>query len=177
MAYNVYGGGNNDIVKGNTHLTFSGNAKANYVFGGSSGSGKVKGTNVSFLGGKVMSLCGGNDQSSDISTVTVSVEGGEMEQLFGANQRVGMTGNVNLKISSVVNISLDAKDEKGDAYEDLSIYACSRYNKTHGGEVCTITFLDEAAYTKYNQKLGANDLTMSILMMRVTNYYTLVKSY
>ena len=93
-TYNIYGGGNNGTVGGNTYLTFTDNAKANYVYGGAYGTGAVSGTNVMFTGGKCMSLTGGNHGTGSISSVTVKVYGGEMQQLFGANEGTSMTGNV-----------------------------------------------------------------------------------
>lgn len=219
-TYNIYGGGYDDTVKGNTYLTFTGEAQANYVYGGSYGTGIVTGTNVIFAGGKAMSLCGGNYASSGISSTKVQVTGGEMEQLFGANQGASMSGTVlveltggkitrrvyggcyneyadykwkssyyvsgtiNLKIASGVEISLNAVNPSGTKYEDLSIYACSRYSSVRSNEKCTITFMDATAYSTYSGKLGASDTTMKLLMMLVNSsvnstrkYYTLVQDY
>lgn len=98
-VYAVYGGGLNDTVNGNANLTFADNAKANYVYGGSSGSGSVNGTNVMFSGGKTMALYGGNCASSNISSVRVTVSGGEMEQLFGGCEAASMTGNITVALT------------------------------------------------------------------------------
>lgn len=213
-TYNIYGGGFNGDVAGNTYVTFEGAAKANYIFGGSAGTGKVGGTNVTFAGGKTMSLYGGNYASNGISSVNLQVTGGEIEQLFGANQCTSMTGNVvleltggkitrrvyggcyneytsseqwksknfvtgtvELKISSGAVISLDAKQSDGEQYDDRSIYVCSRYGTKQNNETCILTFLDESAYSKYSSMLGAQDWKMSIIMMSVSNYYTIKKNY
>ena len=187
-SYAIYGGGHNDTVGGNTYVTFTGSAQANYLYGGSSGTGNVGITNVTFSGGKVMCLHGGNNNSGTISGVNVTVTGGEMEQLFGANLESSMTGdvsidlqggkitrrvyggcyneytgsncvtgNINLIISSGVNITFDAIDpDTGSLYLDRTISASSRYATTTD-EVCTITFVDEAAYTNYNEQCAGYD--------------------
>lgn len=210
-AYNVTSG-TTSTVAGCANITFTDEAKANYLLGGCRGTGSVGTTEVSFEGGQVMSLFGGNDTSTSINGTYVKVTGGIIEQLFGANQNstsgVTMTegvtidllggkiarrvyggcyndysdtgwetnicyviGNINLNISSDVDMSLDAKDPDTYGllkYDDLSIYACSRYNPAFDEEVCTITFLDEAAYNMYYAKLGANDITMQTIMSGVT---------
>lgn len=210
-AYNVLSG-TTSTVAGCANITFTDEAKANYLIGGCRGTGSVGTTEVSFEGGQVMTLFGGNDTSTSINGTYVKVTGGIIEQLFGANQNstsgVTMTegvtidllggkitrrvyggcyndysdtgwetnicyvmGNINLNISSDVDISLDAKDPSTLGifkYDDLSIYACSRYNPAFDEEVCTITFLEEAAYNMYYAKLGANDSTMQTIMSGVT---------
>lgn len=88
-----------------------------------------------------------------------------------------VTGEIHLKISSGVTISLDAQDSNGDTYNDRSIYACSRYEENHSKEICTITFMDQGAYETYNGKLGSEDLTMGWIMSSVSDYYTLAKAY
>lgn len=98
-TYAVYGGGLNDTVNGIANLTFADSAKANYVYGGSGGTGKVGGTNVLFCGGQTMSLYGGNCASTKISSVNVKVSGGEIQQLFGGCEGAAMTGDVTLELT------------------------------------------------------------------------------
>ena len=206
-TYSIFGGGHYDTIKGNTYLTFTGEAKANFVYGGSYGTATVKGTNVMFSGGKIMSLYGGNYSDSGVSSTKVQVTGGEMEQLFGANQYASMTGDVVIELtggkitrrvyggcyndygwsgwgsSNYVNGTINLKIASGvnislDAsYDDRAIYACSRYGSVNASEKCTITFMDATAYATYSGKLGAADSTMKNIMKNVNSSVESDKKY
>ena len=97
--YRIYAGGNNDTV-GGTNCIFTGNAQANYLFGGSCGANaKVNGTtNLAFNGGSVYGIYGGNEASNVIRGVKVVMKGGTVAQIFGANNAESMQGNVDLQL-------------------------------------------------------------------------------
>ena len=103
----VYGGSNatastkKGVVTGDTHVTFGGSAKADYVCGGGAGNSKVQGTcHVEFTGGTASEgiYGGGASSSATNSHTSVIMSGGTVQQIFGGNQ-AGMTGNVYLEIN------------------------------------------------------------------------------
>lgn len=99
-TYVIYGGGVRDKINGNTNLTVADGMKANYIFGGSTGTGaKINGTAyLNATGGTVMSIYGaGNDVDCVANTVT-TVTGGTFEQIFGGAQAAAVTGDVLLRI-------------------------------------------------------------------------------
>lgn len=97
--YRIYAGGNNDTV-GGTNCTFTENAQANYLFGGSCGANaKVNGaTNLAFYGGSVYGIYGGNETSNVIRGIKVVMKGGTVAQIFGANNSESMKGDVDLQL-------------------------------------------------------------------------------
>lgn len=95
----IYGGGNGDTIQGKTNLLFEGNAKANYVYGGSTGQGATNyGTNLLVNGGSAMSVYGGNKDVNAGGGANTTVTGGNFEQLFGGNDRATMSGDAMLKV-------------------------------------------------------------------------------
>lgn len=91
-------------------------------------------------------------------TITRRVYGGCYNECgFSFETAYYITGNVTLTISGSTNITLSLSN-------DRSIYARSRQNKASATEVSTLIFADQAAYTAYSSKLGANDTTMKLIM-------------
>lgn len=142
------------------------------VFGGNDSSANIKGTHVTVTGGTIVQLFGANQSSScpDMTEgVVIDLLGGTItRRVYGGcynnyttdwAKDSHVTGTINLNISSATNISFTSSED------DLSIYACSRYNPAFEEEVCTITFADTAAYNKYNDKLGYNDTGLSAFAM------------
>ena len=99
-TYVVYGGGKANTVKGSTEVRFADNAKANYIYGGSSGAGSTigKGSTAIITGGKAMSVYGGSNGADQGSNANVLFTGGEVEQVFGASIGAALTGDVSVKI-------------------------------------------------------------------------------
>ena len=96
----VFGGGNGDTIKGSTNVTFGGNAKVVYLFGGSNNVGaKIMGSsNLTITGGKGMSAYGGNRNVDSGIGSNFTMTGGTFEQVFGANERAAMTGDVDMRL-------------------------------------------------------------------------------
>ena len=105
----IFGGGRYDSpVGGNVNLTFTGNAKANYVFGGGRGgvendviyenagvAGKVR-TVIS--GGTAVGLYGSGYYCGKNPDVELIITGGTFEQVFGGSQMASQDGDVTLSI-------------------------------------------------------------------------------
>ncbi|MBQ8850586.1 MAG: hypothetical protein IJ011_09670 [Clostridia bacterium] len=98
--YTVFGGGVSDTVGGNTNLTVADNMKANYIYGGSQGSGaKISGTAyLNAIGGNVMSIYGAGKDVDCVSNTVTTVTGGTFEQIFGGSEGAMVTGNVLLRV-------------------------------------------------------------------------------
>ena len=98
--YCIYGGGFNSKVHGDVNLSFNGNAKANYIYGGASGSNsRVMGTiKVHFSGGKAMSIYGGSYNVDQQSNVEVLFDGGEVQQIFGGCEKSSMIGDIHVQV-------------------------------------------------------------------------------
>ncbi len=111
-GYLIFGGGRYDSpVDGKVNLTFTGNAKANYVFGGGRGyQDTATGTvyeNATIAGGvhmvvsgnvKTMDVTGGGFYSGHNGGVELIVTGGEMEQIFGGTQGASEMGDVTVSV-------------------------------------------------------------------------------
>ena len=103
---NVFGGSKGGTVKGSTYLTFADNAKANYLYGGSSDSGSINGSiHLNVTGGKMMSIYGGGSNSNaglnsetgcDIYATITNCD--YVEQIFGGSENANHKGNVTLRI-------------------------------------------------------------------------------
>ena len=111
-GYLIFGGGRYDSpVDGKVNLTFTGNAKANYVFGGGrcyqdTATGTVY-ENATIAGGvhmvvsgnvKTMDVTGGGFYSGHNGGVELIVTGGEMEQIFGGTQGASEMGDVTVSV-------------------------------------------------------------------------------
>ena len=99
-VYYIWGAGYNCLVKGSSTLEFTGNAKANYIYGGTEGKDQpvMCGTNVIMTGGTTMSIYGGNAQKDTNSDAHIVMIGGTVEQVFGANSSGSLTGNVTIEL-------------------------------------------------------------------------------
>ena len=188
-SYRIYGGSNkaNDGIKGKINLTFTGNAKAHYIFGGSLGNGKINEINFNYTGGSSANAYGGSTNGDNQCDVNLKITGGNCQQVFGATENVSMTGNVNLSIvggtisrriyggcyneytwsgyetSAFVTgrisvlIGGNANITLNYSEDDKGIFACSRIKSNKTEEVACIIFADETAYSKYNNKIGSTD--------------------
>ena len=104
--YKVFGGSNGGTITGSTYLTFADNAKANYLYGGSSDSGAIKGSiHLNVTGGKMMSIYGGGSNSNaglntdngcDIFATITNCD--YVEQIFGGSENANHKGNVTLRV-------------------------------------------------------------------------------
>lgn len=206
-TYRVYAGGNSDTIGGNTYCTFTGNAQANQLFGGSDGASEVTSiagvSNVTFESGSIYALIGGNDESENIGGTNVTVNGGSIAQIFGANMNAGMGnatktadvnlqvlggtisrriyggcyneygtssfdtdyyvyGKINLTLGEAVNITYSVDND------DRSVYARSRHNNVSENEISTIIYENDAAKTKHEGNLKAQDWKMSTIMLGIS---------
>ncbi len=96
----IYGGGVRDTVKGNTNLTVADSMKANYIFGGSKGTGaRIEGVAyLNAIGGTVMSIYGAGNDVDCVSNTVTTIAGGTFEQIFGGAQAAAVTGDVLLRV-------------------------------------------------------------------------------
>ncbi len=102
-TYSVYGGGFNTEVNGSTNLVFTGNAKANYIYGGNNGADRkiTGGCNTVMSGGQAMSIYGGSNQCSHggaQSNVNLVMTGGTVEQVFGGNFGSNLKADITIKL-------------------------------------------------------------------------------
>ena len=106
-AYNIYGGGyihegKTATIGGTAYTVFTGDAKANYLYGANGGPGTgeiIGGTNMMVSGGSVMSVYGGSYYGQYTGNTKVLVSGGSMEQVFGGSEGNSMTGDVKVDIT------------------------------------------------------------------------------
>jgi len=106
-TYCAYGGSyipadTSNTIGGTVHMVFTGNAKANYIYGGNGGSGTgaiFGGTNLTVSGGSFMSVYGGGYSGSLTGDVNLLISGGTMEQVFGGCEGGAVTGDVAVDIT------------------------------------------------------------------------------
>ena len=96
----IFGGNKDGKILGLTNFTFEGNAKANYVYGGSENNGVTigEGSNLTITGGSAMSVYGGSFGADSGSGANVTITGGTFEQVIGGNYNQPMTGDVDLRV-------------------------------------------------------------------------------
>lgn len=96
----LFGGNKDGKILGSTNFIFEGNAKAQYIYGGSENSGVTigEGSNLTITGGSAMSVYGGSFGADSGSGANVTITGGEFEQVFGGNYNQPMTGDVDLRV-------------------------------------------------------------------------------
>lgn len=109
LNHNIYGGSRRGKI-GTTNVSIGGSAKANYTYGGGSGtnSGDWCDFGVSNItitdNAAVMSVCGGNryggGQSGAITNVTI--DGGAIEQVIGGSEHAALNGTVNVTLNGGV---------------------------------------------------------------------------
>ena len=189
----VFGGGNGDTIKGSTNVTFDGNAKVVYLFGGSNNANAsiANGSNLNVTGGKGMSAYAGSRNVDAKSGAKAVITGGTFEQVFGGNERASMAGDVDLRVMG----GTITRRVYGGCYNDTSglSFSTSYYVD---GEICLtigdaiidfsssesdrsiyarsryskdventqLVFANETAYNTYKNKLAAQDTTMKIFM-------------
>lgn len=190
----IYGGSYGGTINGTANLTFEGNAKARYIYGGNRGTGTITGgTNTYIKGGQAMSIYGGSSGVYE-GNVNLEISGGTFEQVFGGNESGALTGNVtlNLKGGTItrrvyggcynnyaslswqssyyvigdIKLILTDKVDINFTYNDndRSIYAHSRQKTLSSTENSAIIYNGNAAKTKYENKLTAQDTTMKFIM-------------
>ncbi len=95
----VFGGSKGGIIKGNVYLTFADQAKAHYLYGGSSDSATVTGgIYLNVTGGNMMSIYGGGSNSNSRCDIFATITGCMAEQVFGGSEAANHTGNITLRI-------------------------------------------------------------------------------
>lgn len=103
----VYGGnyipeGSSNTIGGTVRTVFTGNAEANYIYGGNGGTGTgiiTGGTDLTVSGGSVMSVYGGGTSGSYTGDVKLLISGGTMQQVFGGSSSGAVTGDVAVDIT------------------------------------------------------------------------------
>lgn len=100
----IYGGSRitsgSKTIGGTAYTVFTGDAKANYLYGGNYGSGTIiGGTDITVSGGKTMAVYGANGSGDYIGDAKLEISGGTMEQVFGGSEGGSMTGDVALDIT------------------------------------------------------------------------------
>lgn len=103
----IFGGGfipsdTSNTIGGTVHMVFTGNARANYIYGGNAGlgSGTINGSiDMTVSGGSVMSVYGGSQGGSLTSDVKLLISGGSIEQVFGGCEGNSLTGDVEMDIT------------------------------------------------------------------------------
>ena len=158
-------------------------------------------------GGTFEGVYGANQLTNAGNDVDLEVTGGTMVQVFGANFKAYLTGTVNVRLlggtitrrvyGGCYNESSGTTFAKngyvnGKIYLTLGggvnidfssseidegIFARTRHKDQVTTEVTSLTFADEAAYNKYKNKLGSQDVGGVILMGGLTaadeyHYYT-----
>ena len=190
----VFGGGNGDTIQGSTFVTFGGDAKVVYLFGGSNNANaSIAGSsNLNITGGKGMSAYAGNRRGDAKNDTNGVMTGGTFEQVFGGNEYASMTGNVDLRLMG----GRITRRVYGGCYNDTSgLSFATKYSVS--GEICLtlagnvnidfsssdsdrsiyarsryssdvettqLVFVGEAAYKAYQNKLKAQDSTMKLFM-------------
>lgn len=99
--YMVFGAGHTSVVKGSANLTFTGNAKANYVYGGGKMSGASAvggGANLLFSGGEAFGIYGGSYDCAQGSNVNLKITGGKVAQVFGGAFNSSHAGDVTVQV-------------------------------------------------------------------------------
>lgn len=96
----LFGGNKDGKILGSTNFIFEGNAKAQYIYGGSENNGVTigQGSNLTITGGSAMSVYGGSFGADSGSGANVTITGGDFEQVFGGNYNQPMTGDVDLRV-------------------------------------------------------------------------------
>lgn len=106
--YCVYGGnyipeGSSNTIGGTVTTVFSGDAKANYLYGGNYGAGDGiinGGIDLTVSSGNVMSVYGTSRGTGSLTgDINVLISGGTMAQLFGGSERGSVTGDVTVDIT------------------------------------------------------------------------------
>ena len=149
-------------------------------------------------GGMFEGAYGGNQLTNAGNDVDFEITGGTFEQVFGASSQAYLTGTVNFRllggtvtrrvyggcynetsgrnfktscyVNGKINLSIagDVNIALSSSEGDTSIYARTRHKTEVETEQTVLTFLDETAYNKYKDKLGAQDLTMQVIMGSLT---------
>ncbi len=145
-AYSIYGGSNNVNHGSDVNLTITG-GEFSQIFGGNQAAHLTGNVKLNLLG----------------STVKRRVYGGCYNEVSGFfsyswSSAYYVNGTVDLTIGGSANITFSDSDS------DRAIYAHSRQATLSNNEVTTLVFSDEAAYTKYKNKLTAQDSIMADIM-------------
>lgn len=185
----IYGGskGEASVVQGKANIEISENMSAFNLTCGNKASSAINGVSMRMTGGEIIQVFGGCDGAgmTGDGNVTVNVEllGGKISRRFYGGcyndvTRSGLSikwsttyyvnGNINVALSSDMDISYDAYDTKeSTTFEDLSFYVRSRqYNKS-SSEKTTLIYIDKSAYDKYKNKTGPQDSTMQLVMQNI----------
>lgn len=141
-TYNIYGGGfihdgATATIGGTAYTVFSGNAKANYLYGGNggAGTGEIKGgTDLTVSSGEVMSVYGGGRAGVYTGNTKLLISGGTMEQVFGGCEENGMTGNVKVDITG----GTIKRRVYGGCYNETSGTSFSTFHYVTGQIVLTL---------------------------------------
>ena len=199
----IYGGGyisggHTVIIGGTAYTEFTGNARANYLYGGNYGSGTIYGgTDIVVSGGATMAVYGANGSGDYNGDAKLLVSGGNMEQVFGGSEGGSVNGNVALDItggtitrrvyggcyneyggswntSRCVNgeIFLTLHSGANITYtatdSDRALYAHSRHSSPAAAEISHLVYADSTAYNAYKNKVKAQDTTMKYIMSGVS---------
>ena len=124
----IFGGCLNGTVNGDTNLTLTGSAKANYAYaGGDSPASFVKGIcNLNMCGASVMSLYGGSRSEGNVINTKLNMTSGWCHQVFGGSEHSGIVG------STEVNLTGGTVERRiyGGCYNEYSVGWKSNYYVT-----------------------------------------------
>ncbi len=144
----IYGGSVGVDSDCDVNVTITG-GEVEQVFGASSGAALTGNVNLKILGGKVTRRIYGGCYNEYSSSGLLS---------YSWKSSYYVVGTVKLIISGDATISFDAVElGTTTSQSDLSIYAHSRQSNLSSTEITSIVFTDATAYTKYKDKLTAQD--------------------
>lgn len=126
--------------------------------------------NITINGGTIDQIFGGHEWAHDNldGDVNIYLKGGTVNRRVygGCYNQCGLSfdtdrhvvGNINVYIYGDFNMTYESSSS------DRSLYAHSRHNSPAEEEISSIWIMDYEAYTKYADKLGAQDGTMQAIM-------------
>lgn len=180
----LLGGCNSGIVGGNTNVVVKDNAKFTFVYGagyntgsnvkglsktdfyggsfvgsyGGSKFGACSGTLINFYGGNIEQILGGSEGNLIVGDTRINLLGGTVtRRIYGGcyndyngswKTRHHVGGNTTVFLSGNANIQLNTR------FDDLGIFACTRYGSHYDDENSTIIYENEAAKAKFQTMVG-----------------------
>ena len=178
-AIHIFGCGYGAVHTENVVMNVTGGEGMSVIGGGSSKAQTTSQITVNYDGGTFEQVFGGSLSQDLTGNVDLYLNGGKISRrvyggCYNDTEKTGLltvsyktahqvTGNINMYIGGT-DISCDLTEPgKNDKYEDLSIYAHSRYKATGtDAEISSIYFQNKTAYDTYKNKLKYNDAALSL---------------
>ena len=142
--------------------------------------------NITVNGGTIDQLFGGHEWAHDNldGDVNIWLKGGTVNRRVygGCYNQCGLSFDTDRHVIGNINVYVygDFNMTYASSSSDRSLYAHSRHNSPAAEEISSIWLMDLEAYTKYANKLGAQDSTMQGIMGSTTpadNIYHLAYSH